>query len=767
MLLKENTLYEFEEFVLDTSERTLRRENETVSVTPKAIETLCLLVENHGKLLSKDDLMNALWADTFVEERNLAQNIFTLRKILGENGDGKKFIETVPRRGYRFIAEVRPIDLEREEFIEVSLAKQTTIKAEGNVSSHDLTEAVRETAKSFSLEKDFEENQLKRIETAEFSKPFYQRFSFVAVSILFISFFGGGFWLWQNGIPENGRNVSANANFSDIKFERLTDSGKTFFPDISRDKKQIVYVYNDKGKDSLRLQNLATGSVTEVIPPTDSEIGPPFFSNDGDHIFYRFSEKGSEGMIYRVPLFGGSPRKIIGGVRSDASVSPDGNWLSFIRYEAQNDAWQLIICQTDGTNERVIASRSGEKILLDWGQTPAWSPDNQKIIVGGLTKNLGKNADKKKIYLLEYEIASGAEKVLETPEWSGIGKFVRLPHQPDLIILAQESRELPYQIWQLSISTGEAKKITNDLTNYGHLTVAADGEFILTSERRTDYNLWLINLADKEARQITFKTAVLNGGGGLKWSSDGKKLVYTVAENTYSSNIWTMDMETFETRQMTFDENKRNWLPIFTPDSSSIIFASDRTGNSHIWQMDLNGENLRQITEGDGEGFPQITPDGNWLLYVSPSDVPQFLHKRPFHGGESVLLYDNAKGSSAVSPDSKQIVFGYYDNEETKRSPWKYGIKSLEPGDQPQEIGIHPYLGAMSWENDSSGFYYISEGRTLNNIRFYSVADGATKPVTEFEDLKMRFISLSPDGKQIAVSRGATVSNIIKIKGFR
>ena len=106
-------LYEFGPFRLDTGERVLTRAGQLVPLTPKAFETLLALVRHGGHVMEKDELLKAVWPDTFVEEATLAQNIFTLRKALG-NGqqDGQKYIETIPRRGYRFIASVRELPVE-------------------------------------------------------------------------------------------------------------------------------------------------------------------------------------------------------------------------------------------------------------------------------------------------------------------------------------------------------------------------------------------------------------------------------------------------------------------------------------------------------------------------------------------------------------------------------------------------------------------------------------------------------------------------------
>lgn len=110
-------LYEFGPFRLDATERVLFREAAPLSLTPKAFETLLALVENNGRILEKDTLMKRVWPDSFVEEANLAVNISSLRKALGERPGGGQYIETVPRRGYRFAADVKEVLEERPDVI--------------------------------------------------------------------------------------------------------------------------------------------------------------------------------------------------------------------------------------------------------------------------------------------------------------------------------------------------------------------------------------------------------------------------------------------------------------------------------------------------------------------------------------------------------------------------------------------------------------------------------------------------------------------------
>src|SRR3982750_2139107 len=105
MSQQDNHSFQFGRFRLNVAERVLLRDGEPVPLTPKVFDILVALVENGGQVVSKDDLMKRVWPNIFVEEGNLTQNISLLRKALGETPGGVQFIETVPRRGYRFVAE--------------------------------------------------------------------------------------------------------------------------------------------------------------------------------------------------------------------------------------------------------------------------------------------------------------------------------------------------------------------------------------------------------------------------------------------------------------------------------------------------------------------------------------------------------------------------------------------------------------------------------------------------------------------------------------
>src|SRR5215204_4414658 len=103
-------IYEFGEFRVDAAKRLLtRRDGEIIPLKPKVFETLLYLVRNDGKILDKEELLNAIWTDTIVEENNLSQNISILRRVFGEKRGEHRFIATIAGHGYRFVPETRPI----------------------------------------------------------------------------------------------------------------------------------------------------------------------------------------------------------------------------------------------------------------------------------------------------------------------------------------------------------------------------------------------------------------------------------------------------------------------------------------------------------------------------------------------------------------------------------------------------------------------------------------------------------------------------------
>ena len=143
MSVQTKRVYEFGSFRIDTAERVLLREGKPVSLTPKAFEVLILLVESSGHIVEKEELINRVWSDSFVEEGNLKVTVSMLRKVLESPGE-QQFIETVPRRGYRFAADVRELsDAGRELMLIERSRTDVTIEEDEESSGESSVKPLR------------------------------------------------------------------------------------------------------------------------------------------------------------------------------------------------------------------------------------------------------------------------------------------------------------------------------------------------------------------------------------------------------------------------------------------------------------------------------------------------------------------------------------------------------------------------------------------------------------------------------------------------
>jgi eukaryotic-like serine/threonine-protein kinase len=768
MSLKDKQIYEFEGFRFDLGEQTLWYQEEPVQLPPRVLETLAVLVENKGRLMTKDELMNEIWGGTVVEERNLTQNIFTLRKVFREKRKNVKFIETVPRRGYRFVAESTPPEISEEETLAVSRRQKIHITAEGSVSRKDLTEAVREIAGDLLRS----ENGIapRRSEPVR-KRPFFAFTKLdwiLTVAVIALSIFGTSVWLRQNNFfKENALAADTGKNGrAFLEFERLTDSGRAFYPNVSPDRQFVVYTYFDRNKCSIHLQNIATGSKTVVVEPDAREIGRPKFSPDGNYIYFRRNVKiGGPANAYRVPIFGGSPRVIAEDVTGDIGLSPDGRQLAFVRLHPKSNGQQLIVSRTDGSGERVVATRTGGESFAIWEYAPAWSPDGENMLIAVIKEPTGRDAGGMKFVVVR--VSDGRSEPLKMPVWDAFLQAEWMPGGESIMFVARERSNEPFQIWQVSYPDGTARRITNDAHDYRYLSVSRDAGFLLATQEKTFYDLWLVPVANpSEGRQLTDTSEAKYGHAGISWTPDGKEIVHTLIENVFAGNLWAIDTKTLKKRQITFDQGRMNLYPNVLPDGRSVVFASNRKNGWHIWRVGLDGSNLRQITNGAGENYPSVTADGRWLIYASPGEQPTALWKKSLVSNEPPVRLTASMGSNAVSPDLANVVVSYLSENAAGRRVSKYGLIPFAPTEQPQPLDFNPFHGSIAWKKDGSGFYWIDDGRDLNNIRFYSLTEKTNRPVTDFRDMKMLRLGLSPDGKVLATARGATVSNIFRIENF-
>ncbi len=770
MSLKDNNIYEFESFKINLEEKTLWYEEERISLAPRVFETLEVLIQNRGRLMTKDELMDEIWGETFVEEKNLSQNIFRLRKVFRKRKKDTKFIETIPRRGYKFIVDVQPVEIiqDEEKSLAVNHKKSLQITAEGSVSKQELTDVVKEITKDLISNGNTNLIQPKQIEAKKSPSSLFKSKTTIAFGSLSILLLAGLFWAWQNdyfNLRKTG--LAGNIDVANLKFERVTDSGNAFFPAVSPDRQFLAYVKNEDSKFSLLLKNIASGSETIVISPKDFEIRSLQFSNNGSYLFYGARDGKMETTVYKVPIFGGTPEEIITNVNQNFSISPDGERLAYFRNAPEVGGNKLMICDAKGKNEKVIAEKKDGKVFRVWSSVPAWSPDGKKL-AAVVVETIPQNKELKRPKLLEIEIESGNETLIKTPDWENISYAQWTSSENTLVVLAQDKPENFSRLYSLSYPNGEAKLLTNDTDNYKEFAIAPNDEFIFATEERNPYNLQLIPVDEPlNLRSLTNSTKLKYGSRGIAWTPDGKFLVHTKTTGKSSIEIWKTNIETNEQTRLTFDKTKQNQYPSIANDGKKIYFSSNQSGENQIWSMDFDGSNKKQLTrEKGGASFPKISPDGKWLLFATPALKPKTLWKQSIESGEKVELLPFAGGKSYVSPDMKTIIASYYDPDEKENDPWKYIFIPFENKGKPNQIKSFKHTYDLSWSPDGRGIYYLTIGQSHTNINYFSLKDETITPITNYESETIFQIIVSPDGKTIAAARGKRSSNLIKISEF-
>ncbi|HKQ78593.1 MAG TPA: protein kinase [Blastocatellia bacterium] len=561
--------------------------------------------------------------------------------------------------------------------------------------------------------------------------------------------------------------------FQSMQVRRFTSNGRTTRAAISPDGKYVVHVLNEAGKQSLLLRQVTESNNIVIVPPAEVTYFGLTFSHDGAYVFYVVQEQNDPiRVLYQVPVLSGVSRRILRDIDSPVAVSPDNKKLAFVRrYRGQNED-AVIIVNIDGSNERKLADGSNERKLASrkgpdfiWPGGPAWSPDGDVIVTAA-----GTNADGRRMYITEINVADGKERPISEQRWSNIGRIAwardGTPRGRGLIFSAVEQKSSLAQIWYIPYPNGAAQRITNDLNDYRDLSLADDSTALVTAQAEAHINIWLapndgagVNVA--RARQITDGVGQNNGYGGLTWLPDGR-VVY-VSRAYGSQDVWLMDQDGKNQRQLTTDETRSDRHPAVTPDGRYIVFTSTRTGNSNIFRYDLSTGDQKQLTTGVSEEFPSVSADGKWVIYAATGLTKHTLWKVPIDGGDPVQLTDKLSNWPDVSPDGQKIACWYRAEPGAK---WQIAVIPISGGDPEKVFDVPPsadYAIPTRWMPDGKGISFVATREGVSNIWHQPLDGSAPKQLTNFASDQIHWFDWSSDGKQLACSRGPSVNDIVLI----
>ncbi len=581
----------------------------------------------------------------------------------------------------------------------------------------------------------------------------------VGAGLLLVGVIAGAWWVATRPDPGPPKEV---------KFVPLTSGGKVGDEPIiggttiSPDGKFVVFwTKGGPGKWSIWLQQVsATNSLQRIWGPFDAEYSGSTLSRNGEMLYFVSTDKANpQGALFQIPILGGvPPRRILEGVSSPVTFSPDEKEIAFVR-EGKGET-SLVVANADGSGTpRIIATKKFPESFSDGG--PSWSPDGKVIACGAGTIVPSIQAS-----LVEVPAQGGPERTIAAGKWSALARVLWLPDGSGLVANGWANPgAIGTQIWHVTYPEGNVRRVTNDLHGYGEasLGLTADGNTIGAVQLDSSRPIFAIapNEDPSRARQISHGKH--EGKRGLDTTPDGR-IVY-IEPSPDGNEIWIMNGDGSGKQQLTNDQATKA-LASVSPDGRLIAFTSNRSGSINIWRMDIDGGNSRQLTDGTFDQWPRISLDGKWVVFMSRRSGTQTLWKVSIDGGEPVQLSGKPAWGPSISPDGKLIACILEDEAQSDN----IGILQFEGGEFVKTLDRVPGGGSLVWKPDGSAVTYLDRSSGTTNIVSQPVDGGPVKPLTNFKPDKGYDISSfawTRVGKQLIYSRGPFTIDILLIKDFR
>ncbi|MEQ1605902.1 MAG: winged helix-turn-helix domain-containing protein [Pyrinomonadaceae bacterium] len=687
----------FAEFVIDTHHRRLVRDGQAVVLTAKAFDLLTFLASNNGRIVTKDEIIEAVWDDKFVEESNLVVQISNLRRALGETPNSPRFLVTVPGKGYKFAA-----DIEQNGFL---------------IETHRVSE--------LTIEQHEEIVGQKRATTWKWVAAGSAGLIAVGLLVTFGAFRGG---------------TSPPARGEQVKLAKITTSGKVTAASMSPDGTFAVYSQKEESGESLWIRQIETGSESRIVEPRPIEYVGMTVAPDGQYIYASvFSKNEIDPAIVRIPIIGGPGVQIPNvATGSSISISPDGKRFAFTSSENISNETHFGVANIDGSNKRtIIRAKHDIRYLTMFQSSPvAWAPDGSEIALAAHEKSEAGSPHA----ILMVNPENGSERYLTPQRWKNIEDIAWLD-EDRLAFIATEENGPANQIWVFSRRSGQAKRVTNDLRSHNWLGVA-NGK-LLTVQLTASSSL-RIGEIDEPGRSIKFQEIFTASEyvDELDWDLNGG-VVYA-SRTGGTSELWRMNADGSSPKQLTTNANVTFGITV-SPVDGSLVFASRQNGKRGIWISDPSGGSLRSLSEG-GDQAPDISRDGKVVFHRGIGFAEGIFLTSQDHPTPRLL---RAKCYfPAISPDGKQAACYFMDIANDRK--WNIALVSTETGDliRTLTLPVPIYERQVRFHPDGRHLTQIyTSGQNLNLILL--PLDGGEARI--FEGLGKGSSNLaewSPDGQR-------------------
>ena len=573
---------------------------------------------------------------------------------------------------------------------------------------------------------------------------------------------------WYRGRFEAG-------NRAPVKFLRLTDTaGLEESPAFSPDGKSVCFVSDSLVSRQIFIRLLAGGPPLQLTHDSGSHLEPRWSQDSASIIFYTPpSEGNAQGTLWEVSALGGPPRRLASSL-SGADVSHDGKRLTFFRLGDKQI--ELVASDRDGSNVRVVMQAP---VSFSY-RKPRWSPDDGTIAYLHSRENWADD-------VYSVSAAGGTPKQLSDDNtlmsglaWLSDGSHILYSSARGSTVLYLPTMHL----WSLSLAGGQPQQVTFGDSGDESPDVDRDGR-IVVSRRHMQFDIWKFPVDADPAENVRRAVRITHQMGQLQTptlSPDDRFMAY-LSDNGGHGNLWVMDLASRETRQITYEKNPSvvMGVPIWAPDGSYIAFATnqpEKLGRGvGYWLIHPDGSGLKlAVQEG---AWATWSGDSKWLYYADSSPVRPTggfrLLKSPINGGPAVVVRsDNARGP-ALAPDGSALY--YVVPMENLNGGLDYELRAARPEDGQSTLlarisgtrvpiwqGLHPVIS-----RDGKQLALALDDDLGTNIWAVPTAGGKLKRITDFAPRRTfiaRRISWSADGKWIFAAVGEGDANIVQMEGL-
>ncbi len=715
-----HAIVRFSTFEVDLASRELYKRGAPVRLQEKPFQILALLLENPGEIIPREELHKRLWPDgTFVDfDQNLNTAVKKLREALGDSAETPTFIETLPRRGYRFIAPI-------------SVNGAGTASAGSSVSQPD--------------------NHQSR---AEFEivvpEPHAARPSAVAVSRTWATS-GGILWgtllLLVAVIAAGtlgmrwGKSQRLSLEVRNTRVTRLTHNGNVRQMAISPDGRYLAYALRDGLGQSLRIREVGSNTDVELIAPDTVNFPGMEFSPDGAFVYFVRSEKTNPDFsyLYRMRASGGPVEQLIRDVDPPVSFSPDSKRFIFTR--GYPNTTELRIANADGTNDRLLLSMASHEVF-EGGAT--WSPNNDVVAVPQHV--IGEQSH---FLLYVVTLGDGRAKVLYSSP-GAIGRPLWIRSGKELLVTLEDTSSGRGQLWTISYPDGKASRVTNDLSDYSSsIDLTRDEKTLATMVTSTVSNLWIAQAGD-----LLHPLQATSGEPSLfqiRELSDGRLLAL-------GDGVWTMNEDA--SHRLPFAQvQDAHWIE---PCGRSVVIAENKNGTTNLTRFGLDGSDAAALASGDVL-FPACSPDGKFVYYMN-FHHPEKIWRKPIDRAPPSAIADilgnTLRGALTISPDGKLLAYPYQ-----QYSPPFVAVAVIPAsgGDPIKTFKVPGTLGRLRWSPDGSALQYLLALGGATNLWEQPLKGGSAQQLTSFKAGQIYDFSWSRDRKRLLLTRGQTTRDVFLI----